>query len=45
MFAVDTEYQVRVTSSVGNSSSEPGIKYFRNCDEIREHTSKYADEL
>lgn len=44
-FDVHTNYNVSVTSSIGNDFSEPVIKYFKDCDAIREPTYKNIDEL
>lgn len=40
-----TEYQVRLRSSIGKNYSEPAIKYFKDCEEIKRNPSEKTNEL
>lgn len=44
-FDMGTEYNVSLTSSIGNDYSEPVIKYFKDCHEIEKFPSNKTGEL
>lgn len=39
------EYDVRLTSKIENNFSQPAIKYFKDCVEIKEQFSRETDGL